>query len=480
MKLLTDILWVFIIFSFIGWLIKFVPNTIKAKKLKNPGFLLLPFLPSNGIAIVMVFILFSKIESNFVAFFASAILLTVYQFALSLTFDKAFGFKWKDYSKKPLNINGYVSVIESLFYGAAGLTVIRLVFKPMFSLIHQIPFWVSFLIPAIITGLIIADAFISIITVINLWKNLKKMKNISMLIEENENSASDEELRKSYEQRILKSKRFRLRLVNAFPDMQSLNYEKQLSDIRRQFNIIKEKNNETYEKKIENPEERPFAYGLSFAKLFWLFFIGSLFGTILETFWSIFIDGHLEMRVGLVLGPFIPVYGGGAVAITLCLYKLHRSGDLVVYLASAVIGATFEYLCSYFQEMFLGTVSWDYSDTPFNLYGRTNLTFALIWGLLGLVWLRYIYPSLSRTIEKIPKKPGRIISLILVVFMAFDAVLSVAAIYRKGQRENNIPPKTVIGETIDTVFNDDYMNFVFPHMSKPEDFHKDEKKIKKV
>ncbi len=479
MRFITEILWVFIIFSFLGWLIQFVPESIKERKPKNPGFLVMPFLPSNGIAMVMIYIIFSRIESAFVVIVGSAVLLMMYKFILSMAFDKSFGFKWKDYSKKRFNLNGYVSIPESLLYGALGFFATRFFFEPICGLVAVIPFWAALLIPAVITGLIIADAIISIITVINLWKNLKKMNSISKLIEENDDGISDEELRKSYERRVLKSKRFRLRLVSAFPDMQSLNYEKQLSDIRKQFNIIREKNNETYEKKIDNPEDRPFAYGLSFTKLFWLFLIGSLFGTLLETLWSIFIDGHFEMRVGLVLGPFIPVYGSGAVVITLCLYKLHRSGDLVVYLASAAIGATFEYLCSYFQEMFLGTVSWDYSDTPFNLYGRTNLTFALIWGVLGLVWLRYIYPVLSRLIEKIPKKPGRIISLILVVFMAIDGALSIMAIYRKGQRETNIPPKTVVGETIDKVFTDDYMNFVFPHMSKPEDFQNNEKNIKK-
>lgn len=94
--------------------------------------------------------------------------------------------------------------------------------------------------------------------------------------------------------------------------MESLNYEKQLSDLKKYFDIIREKNNETYERKIENDSEKPFAYGLCFSKLFWLFMIGSIFGTVLETIWVIVMDGHFEMRVGMVLGPFIPVYGGGS------------------------------------------------------------------------------------------------------------------------------------------------------------------------
>ncbi len=470
MKILTEVLWVFSVFSFLGWVFKFVYETVKKRRPSNPGFITLPFLPSNGIAMVLVYVLFSKAESMFIIFFGCAILLTIYKFFLSMLFEKSFGFKWKDYSKKRFNLNGYVSVWEPFAYGALGILAIRYAFNPMLGIISGIPAWLALLIPAIISALIFSDLIISVITVVNLRKNLKQMKNISNLIDDNNGEESDEELRKRYEQRIIKNKRFRLRLVSAFPDMQSLNYEKQLSDIREWFNIIREKNDEEYEKKIEKEEDKPFAYGLSFTKLFWLFFIGSIFGTILETIWCFFMEGHFEMRVGLVIGPFIPVYGGGAVAITLCLYKLHKSNDLIVYLSSAVIGATFEYFCSYFQEMFLGTVSWDYSKTPFNLNGRTNLTFALIWGILGLVWLRYIYPFISRLIEKIPKKSGTIITVILVVFMAFDSAVSIAAVYRENQRSKNIKPQNVVAEWIDNTFNDDYMNFVFPHMATREEF----------
>ena len=470
MKLITEILWVFVVFSFLGWLARFISGTIKKRRAVNPGFIILPFLPVAGVGMTLVFLLFHRIDNIFILFFGAAILLTLYKYLLSMLFERAFGFKWKDYSKRRFNINGYISAWEPFAFGLIGMLSVKFAFNPMLSLMSGMPLWLALLIPAVITGLIIADTVISVITVINLRRNLKKMKNISDLIGGRKSKLSDGVLRARYEQRMLKSKRFRLRLVKAFPDMQSLDYEKQLSDLRRQFNIIREKNDKIYETKIENEKDRPFAYGLSFPKLFWLFLIGSFFGTVLETVWGLVMDGYFQMRVGLVVGPFIPVYGGGAVVITLCLYKLHKKGDIIVYLASAVIGATFEYLCSYFQEMFLGTISWDYSDTPFNLDGRTNLTYALIWGVLGLVWLRYVYPFISRTIEKIPKKIGNILTVVLCIIIALDSVFSVLAVMRKNERAEHIPPRTFIGVFVDNAFNDDYMNFVFPYMGTKETF----------
>lgn len=96
------------------------------------------------------------------------------------------------------------------------------------------------------------------------------------------------------------------------------------------------------------------------------------------------IDGNFQVRVGLVYGPFIPVYGGGACFLTVVLYKLYKLNDTLIYVISAVVGASFEYFCSWFQETVFGTVSWDYSDTPLNFNGRTNLMYALIWGFWDL------------------------------------------------------------------------------------------------
>ena len=252
-------------------------------------------------------------------------------------------------------------------------------------------------------------------------------------------------------------------------------FREMLEKIREHHKRLMKRNDEVYEKKIENKEDRPFAYGLCVSKLFWLFLIASFFGTVLETFWAVFIDGHFEVRVGMVTGPFIPVYGGGAVAITLCLYKLHKMNNFIVFAVAGIIGAAFEFLCSYFQEIILGTISWDYSDTFLNIDGRTNLAFAVIWGLLGLLWLRYVYPFLSRLIEKIPKKPGRILTIVLLIAMTIGGILTNAAIDRKNKRAENIPPKTVIGEFCDTVFTDDYMEFIFPHMGTKETFAEERK-----
>jgi uncharacterized membrane protein len=464
MELIIKILWAFVVFSFLGWAAKFVWLSILKRRPVNPGFITLPFLPASGIGAVAIILVTYNMNNNWMIFLGSALVLTVGKYLCAMAFEKTFGFKWRDYSKRPLNLNGHVTLWETVAYGFIALFIKNFALDIISSFTNLMPFWLRLLIPLIIFGMIVFDLVISVITVIHLRRNLKQMSDISSLIEDQAETADNEELRAIYERKMMTSKRFRRRLVNAFPDMESFNYEKQFADLRERIDVIKETNDKVYSEKIENPKARPFAYGLGFEKLFWLFLAGSVFGTIMETVWALFTEGRFEIRTGFVWGPFIPIYGGGAVAITLCLYKLHKAKDLVIYLASAVIGATFEYFCSYFQEMFLGTVSWDYSDLPFNIDGRTSLMFALIWGLLGLFWLRYIYPGFSRLIEKIPKKKGTIITIVLFVIILADGLLSIAAVYRFNQRSKGVNPTNAAEVWLDKTFDDDYIKFVFPHM----------------
>ena len=116
--------------------------------------------------------------------------------------------------------------------------------------------------------------------------------------------------------------------------------------------------------------------------------------------------------------------------------------------------------------MLFGTVSWDYSGTPFNIDGRTNLMFALIWGTLGLIWIKEIYPAMSRMIEKIPKRPGAILTILLVAFMLFDGFISCAALTRANERAEGIPATSSFQMFLDKHLDDNYLALVYPNMQK--------------
>ena len=86
--------------------------------------------------------------------------------------------------------------------------------------------------------------------------------------------------------------------------------------------------------------------------LFWSFIIGSIAGFIFEVTVVFFQKGHFELRQGLIYGPFIPVYGIGAMCYYIVLSKIKNK--VQIFLITMVLGGITEYLCSFIQEKAFG------------------------------------------------------------------------------------------------------------------------------
>ncbi|MEG2088298.1 MAG: putative ABC transporter permease [Angelakisella sp.] len=214
---------------------------------------------------------------------------------------------------------------------------------------------------------------------------------------------------------------------------------------------------------------RSFAAGMNFYKLFWVFFWGCFAGVVVETIWCLLTRHTFESRLGVIYGPFNPVYGFGALLLTVCLRRLSGRRDLWIFLGSAILGGGFEFLCSLFQELAFGTVSWEYSHTQLNLAGRTNMMFSFFWGILGLLWVKDIYPLLSRKIERIPDKIGRPLTWVLAVFMVLNMAISALAVGRQSQRRSGIPPQTAFAQFLDNTYPDKLLEVIYPNMVVVED-----------
>ncbi|MGN0551095.1 MAG: putative ABC transporter permease [Acutalibacteraceae bacterium] len=248
------------------------------------------------------------------------------------------------------------------------------------------------------------------------------------------------------------------------------------SDDVQTFDVNKPASDEGAKKRKKHKREKKecvdnkdsFAYGLNFYKLFWVFFIGCFIGVVVEVIFCLLVDHKYESRQGVIYGPFNPVYGFGAVLLTLALYWLRNKREIWVFLAGGVLGGAFEYACSWYQETFLGTVSWDYSNMIGNIGGRTSVFYMLLWGLLALLWLKYLFPFMSRQIERIPNKIGKTLTWLLVIFMAFDCIISSAAVNRMTARNEGIPARNAFDTFLDQTYPDEYLNEIYNHMTFTE------------
>ena len=100
---------------------------------------------------------------------------------------------------------------------------------------------------------------------------------------------------------------------------------------------------------------------------------------------------------------------------------------------------------------------WDYSKIPFNLGGRINLLYCFFWGFAAVIWMKAVYPFLSRQTERLPKKAGRIICSLLLVVLTADMALSFAALARYGERQEGKEGNGIIAEKLDEYFPDQFI-----------------------
>lgn len=216
-------------------------------------------------------------------------------------------------------------------------------------------------------------------------------------------------------------------------------------------------------------QEAHFAQGMTFYKLFWVFFIGCFAGVVLETIYCLIQRGHYESRVGLIYGPFNLVYGIGALCLSGALYQFRNRGRVFSFVGGFVVGSVVEYACSWFQEVCFGSTSWDYSNMPYNLNGRICLLYSIFWGILGIFWIKNIYPRMAKWILKIPNKVGKPLTWVLLVFMVFNSVMTLFTSLRWTARREGIEPRNAFEAYLDEHYPDERMQKIFANAEFTED-----------
>lgn len=193
--------------------------------------------------------------------------------------------------------------------------------------------------------------------------------------------------------------------------------------------------------------------------IFWIFLIGSIIGYLVENIVGVVQNGHFVSRQGLLFGPFIQVYGIGLVIYYLIIP--HAKSNTQIFVGSMILGGVIEYLFSYFQEKFFGTVSWDYSNLLFNINGRTSLLHCIYWGIGGILFMKLIYPNIEKIGKESNKTYFKVATFILVVFMAFNISASSLAAQRSLERRQNIAPEGELDYFFDTYYPDEKMEKIY-------------------
>ena len=220
---------------------------------------------------------------------------------------------------------------------------------------------------------------------------------------------------------------------------------------------------------------------LNFFNLFWEFVVCCVLGLILEIVWHMTVvdPGVYEDRAGLLYGPFSPIYGFGAVLVTLALNRLYNKNPAIIFGVSAVVGGAFEAFVSLFMQLGFGATAWDYSDyTIFGVPdpvavlagGRTSTMFLVIWGILGLVWVKAFLPMLLRVVNLIPWKLRYWVTTACALLMLVNGTMTLMSLDCWFERVSGAVPQTPAGQFFATYYDDDWMAARFESMTiEPKD-----------
>lgn len=178
-----ELVWIFIIYAFIGWCTEVSYAALDTGKFVNRGFLNGPYCPIYGCGVVIVVAILTPLQDNLVILFIGSILLTTaLEFVTGYILEKVFHNKWWDYSDKPFNVKGYICLKFSIYWGLACTFIMKIVHPAIYKTITWIPFIPGIVILSIFMCVFIVDCCITVSTILKFNKRLKLMDEMAASI----------------------------------------------------------------------------------------------------------------------------------------------------------------------------------------------------------------------------------------------------------------------------------------------------------
>lgn len=253
-----QLLWLFVIYSFIGWIIEVIYYCVDTGSFVNRGFLNGPSCPVYGIGVIGVLMLLTPIRSNLpLLFIGSLLLTTVVEFFTGFVLERFFNEKWWDYNDEPFNIMGYVCLKFSLLWGMGCLLVVH-VFNPLvMKLLYAIPQPAGeiILIPILLGFLV--DTYVTVSVLLKMKQRLTLLEELASELK----LASDgiggklsggvlsamekadgykrraDELKAKYMELAGKSFYSYKRIMKAFPKLQKSRYKELIEKIKNKIDF---------------------------------------------------------------------------------------------------------------------------------------------------------------------------------------------------------------------------------------------------
>ena len=209
-------------------------------------------------------------------------------------------------------------------------------------------------------------------------------------------------------------------------------YERHQADYVRVHSMIDDVQREAYPVRlypVPEEERRKLVQSLNYMRYYslWslivIFLSMSMFGWLWEVGMHLVSYGEFVNR-GALHGPWLPIYGTGAVLILTVLNRF-RKNPALEFGAAIVLCGFLEYMTSLVMEIVTGgTKWWDYSGYFLNLNGRICAEGLLVFGIGGLAIVYIIAPVIDDLTGRLNERKVMIVCTVLLVLFLADAVYS--------------------------------------------------------
>ena len=240
-----EVLWIFLIYGFIGWCTEVAYVGLSTGRFVNRGFLNGPICPIYGFGVLLVVVVLTPLKDNFfILFMGSLILTTVIEFLTGFILEKVFHNKWWDYSDQPFNICGYICLKFSIMWGLACTFVMEIVHPVIYKIIHIFPHIPGLIIMIVLLAVFVCDIVITVSTILKFNKRLRLMNEIAARMK-----VISDEIGENIYEGVTKAKE------------KGEEFQEKLEDVQENFQEKREDAHENFQEKLEASKEN-FQYNI--------------------------------------------------------------------------------------------------------------------------------------------------------------------------------------------------------------------------
>ncbi|NBJ94642.1 putative ABC transporter permease [Parablautia muri] len=159
----------------------------------------------------------------------------------------------------------------------------------------------------------------------------------------------------------------------------------------------------------------------------WLFFFYfyCFFGWIFESTY-VAIKNRRFVNRGFMRGPFLPIYGSGAIMM-LVVSMPFQENIFLTYVAGCLGATALELVTGMTMEALFKVRYWDYSNQRFNYKGHICLSSTIAWGFLTILMTEFVHKGVEKVVFAIPAAVVTVVTIIVTEYIVVDFTLSFKA-----------------------------------------------------